>query len=217
MRRILGLAFALSITACDKSIDPIAPLTVPQAPTNVAVTQVSAALRLTWVDNSTNEEFFRIELSTNGGSWSEFGQAAANATSTSVSAPLPATRYAFRVSACNLAGCSPTGEAAIVTPEATAPASLSISLIAKTAADAVQINVQLPGKLTGSITLKLRRAGDSVVLLSRTQEWTPNLPLTVDFYFSGLDPSVTYEVEATLSANGSTSIAPTRTFRLSDM
>jgi FtsP/CotA-like multicopper oxidase with cupredoxin domain len=76
------------------------PAVTVAAPTGVAAAYVSAtSARISWTDNSNNENRFVIEQSINGGAWTVVGTpTAANATSATV-AVVVGTSYSFRVTA----------------------------------------------------------------------------------------------------------------------
>jgi len=79
----------------------------PAAPTNLAGTAVSPTqVNLTWRDNSSNESEFRIELSTNGTSFTLAGTVGAGVTQFAATNLLRNTRYYFRVRAANAGGVS---------------------------------------------------------------------------------------------------------------
>lgn len=188
--RTARVLLLIGLAACSENVDPISTLTIPAKPLNLAITETSSGLQIIWSDQSSNEDSYKVEVSVGGGSWTLLTEMAANASSALLSAPSASTQYRFRVSACNAKGCSEAVESVITTNEVPPEqATLRISQVIKTAADAVQINVFLPSHLTGSVTLKLRRLGETAVLFTKTQEWTPNLPQTVDFYIFSLDPN----------------------------
>ena len=83
------------------------PNTAPAAPTNLTAT-VPAALqiKLTWTDNANNEEWFKIERSTDGVNYTQIDVASANATSYVDTTVVPGTTYYYRVRAANAAGDS---------------------------------------------------------------------------------------------------------------
>ncbi len=94
-----------SITA---NLTLIPPPTLPAAPTNLTPTALSGGtIKLTWSDNSNNENGFSIEYSTNGIYFKQIATVAANTTTYSKSGYNRAgTYYRFRVRAYNQAGYS---------------------------------------------------------------------------------------------------------------
>jgi hypothetical protein len=95
----VGSPASATVTIADNDQAP-AP---PSAPANLAATAVSSSqINLSWADTSSNEEGFRIEISTNGGkSWSLLTTVGANTTAHSVTGLTASTQYAFRVKATN--------------------------------------------------------------------------------------------------------------------
>lgn len=72
----------------------------PAAPANlVAIPLTTTSIRLAWTDQSTTEQGFRIERSSDGGTWTQVGVALANATSYTAISLSPGTQYWFRVRA----------------------------------------------------------------------------------------------------------------------
>lgn len=95
-------------------------LTVPIAPSDLQAVALSAgSVRLTWVDNSYNEDGFQVERKTGaGGTWSQVGTAGEDATGFTDSGLSELTTYYYRVRAYNNAGDSDySNEAAVTTPE----------------------------------------------------------------------------------------------------
>lgn len=81
--------------------------TVPAAPADLAATTVSSSkIKLTWDDNSNNEEGFKIERRTSGGSYRQIATTGSNSTSYTDSGLSNNTRYYYRVRAYNDTGAS---------------------------------------------------------------------------------------------------------------
>ncbi len=115
------------------------PPTIPNPPTNLTATAVSAnQINLTWTDGSTDENNFRIERSTDGTNFTEIATVGANVTSYSAGSLSAATQYFFRVRASNTAGNSAYTNTANATtlpappPVPNAPTSLSAVTISTT-------------------------------------------------------------------------------------
>ncbi len=80
----------------------------PMAPSNLAATTASnTTINLSWIDNSNNEDGFKIERRLNTAvTYTEIATVGANATSFSNSALTPNTAYSYRVRAINGGGTS---------------------------------------------------------------------------------------------------------------
>jgi hypothetical protein len=94
------------------------PPRVPSAPSGLTATAVSRQqVQLTWRDNSTNEDTFRVEVKRGQQGFREVAIVSANETRIVLSNLLPGTRYVFRVRARNAAGFSRySNQAAVRTP-----------------------------------------------------------------------------------------------------
>jgi len=91
----------------------------PNAPSNLAVAAVSShRVVLTWDDNSLDEFEFRVERKDGAaGTFEEVSTLPANTTSHRDETVEQLTLYAYRIRACNGAGCSPpSNEVALTTP-----------------------------------------------------------------------------------------------------
>jgi len=95
------------------------PLTAPNAPTGLTQNFDSTNWRvnLSWTDNSTNEEKFKIERKPDGGVYSEFAQTNADVANYADSTVSPNTTYWYRLRASNSVGDSAySNEVSVTTP-----------------------------------------------------------------------------------------------------
>jgi len=80
---------------------------VPVAPSNLkTVTATARQIKLSWIDNSNNEDQFRIEISTDGKAWQYFASTPANATTYTTTVQMDNKASNFRVRAENVSGNS---------------------------------------------------------------------------------------------------------------
>ena len=102
--------------AVAEDIRRLAPSMSPAAPSNlVAVARGSSLVRLSWTDNSTNEEFFKVETAPSlGGPYTAYTVLAPNVTSVQVRVAPTSTNY-FRVVATRAAQASAPSNAVTVT------------------------------------------------------------------------------------------------------
>ena len=115
--------------------------TVPNAPSGLAASTISnGQSTLSWSDNAINEDGYRIEQSTNFGSYIQVGSKIANETSFTVGGLSVGNIYSFRVRSVNNAGVS--GYSNIAEPQGTTPSPPAApSNVAATAVNASQINL----------------------------------------------------------------------------
>ncbi len=79
----------------------------PAAPTNLRVIGIFRyEIDIAWNDNSNNETGFRVEISTDGTSFTDIGSVGANSTAAAITGLNRKTRYWFRVRAYNAGGYS---------------------------------------------------------------------------------------------------------------
>jgi hypothetical protein len=103
-----GLAFCMSGDIGDKIFLIRTGLGPPAKPTNLTATALSSSqIRLTWSDNSNNEDYFDVERKTGAGNFTSIAMPAANSTSFTDSGARPNTTYVYRVRARTQASASP--------------------------------------------------------------------------------------------------------------
>jgi hypothetical protein len=97
-----------------KATTPVAP---PAAPSNVtAVATSSTQVNLSWTNNATNQQGFRVQRSSNAGStWSQIAQVGANTTTYTDTHASGGTTYLYRVFAYNGGGNSASSNVVQVT------------------------------------------------------------------------------------------------------
>jgi hypothetical protein len=113
-------------------------LPLPAAPTGlVATPPASSRIDLSWTDNSTTEQGFRIERSVDGVNFQPFATAGANTTTYSATSLVANTTYAFRVKAYEGPNdSSPSNTAAATTlPPPAAPSALTATAVSSTRID----------------------------------------------------------------------------------
>ena len=145
----------------DNSLGQLDMGTAPAPPASVTAAMVSSTQVATnWIDASGDEDAFQLQRGVwdaATGTWSEWTNAAfltPNTTAWLNDGVVPATRYRYRVRACNLAGCSAwTGDAhaATVLPPG-APSSL-----AATASVAAQVNLAWTDGSADAVEFRLQR------------------------------------------------------------
>ena len=95
---------------------------VLEAPSKLTATAISTTeIKLSWQDNSANEDEFRVELKPPGEAFQDVGSVAANSVVTTVTELQPGTTYRFRVRARNASGDSPHSNQAKAATEEGAP------------------------------------------------------------------------------------------------
>jgi hypothetical protein len=103
---IILLLISVSIFSCSTNNNgPV--IVVPLAPTNLTGTVISTAqINLSWTDNATNEDGYKIERKTGTGNYAVVGSTSSNMTTFSDLGLTPNTSYTYRVYAYNSAGNS---------------------------------------------------------------------------------------------------------------
>ena len=121
-----GTAYSgFSNVACTTTLTPPPP--APASGVTASPAGSSAAL-VSWIDNSSNEDGFRLETSMDGGlTWSSSGAGYANSTYAAPAA-VEERQNCYRVIAFNAGGSAPPSNAACTTPPA-APTSLTVTRV----------------------------------------------------------------------------------------
>jgi hypothetical protein len=103
-------------------------LPVPAAAGDLSVSAAGAAIALSWIDDSDNEDGFRIQRSADSGaSWSTLTTTVAGVTAYSDSSVDPARRYSYRVTAVNFSGSSSAVEQDFVPTQPQAPSNITLT------------------------------------------------------------------------------------------
>lgn len=104
MIKYITLIICFLVLSCKKDIT-----TPPIAPTQLsAVISSSTSSNLSWTDNSTNEDGFKIERKTTNGTFSQVGSVGENITTYKDASLIAGTTYVYRVYAYNKGGNSVT-------------------------------------------------------------------------------------------------------------
>jgi subtilisin family serine protease len=132
--------------------------TPPTAPTNLIATAVSSTqINLTWRDNSSNENGFRIERRTGSGDWARIGRVDANVTTFANTGLSAATTYVYRVMAVNAAGASAGSNEASATTLGGAAKPTAPSGLAATVASTTRIDLAWSDKSNNETGFRIER------------------------------------------------------------
>jgi fibronectin type 3 domain-containing protein len=103
---------------------PTPPTTIPNTPTGLTATAVSAVqISLAWTDNSNNEDGYFVQQSTDGGTtWTQIASLGVNANSYPVTNLMAGNSYSYRVYAHNVLGVSGFSNVASATTSSQLPA-----------------------------------------------------------------------------------------------
>lgn len=167
---------------------------VPAAPSDAHVTGAIGQATVRWSDNSSNEEQFELHFRSAGMTdWRTVGVSPPANSTSFVHTQLPPGRYAYRVRACNLAGCSAwSGEADSFVMGAPTAIMDSVSAITSTSAT---LNGHVnPNGLTTTVRFEISEEPTFRNALNMLVGGLPagNVPVPVRAAPAGLLPSTTY-------------------------
>jgi hypothetical protein len=173
---------------------------IPQPPAApaalVAIAGGADAIGLTWNDLSDDEERFDIERRAPGGSWSRVHSVGDGVTTFADAGLDPAATWAYRVRACNAAGCSDPSNEVEATTADVPPAAPTDLAAASTGPSRARITWTDASGNETHFDLERRPAAASGGAGAATAPWTstasPGADETV-FDDTGLSPATTYE------------------------
>jgi phosphodiesterase/alkaline phosphatase D-like protein len=148
---------------------------VPAAPSNlgISLTAVTEA-KLTWTDNSNNENGFKIERKVDGGTYAEIDSLSANSVQYTNTGLLPETTYYYRIRAFNSYGYSGySNEASITTPSATSLPEAPTNLAAN-AATCNEVSLTWTDNAINETGFIIERKEDGGIYSSLTSSVTEN-------------------------------------------
>ena len=177
------------IVGWDSDPNPPPPPVIPADPTNLDATLTPGGTALlTWVDNSTNENLFRIERKIGDGPFESLTTVVTNTTQHEDDTLVPSTLYTYRVRAENAVGPSEWTNEDSVTSGAFAPAPLAPSDFIVTFVNARSADLSWTDNSAGEVSFEIRRKvgdGEFAFLATRPQDATT-------FHDPGLRPDETY-------------------------
>jgi fibronectin type 3 domain-containing protein len=131
----------------------------PNAPSDLAASVISGTrVDLAWLDNSSDEDGFKVERRTGAGAFSLIATLGANATTYSDTSVVASTQYTYRVRSFSTAGgdSAPSNEVTVTTPAPPSPPTEPTGLAA-TATSASQINLAWTDNSTNEDGFKIER------------------------------------------------------------
>src|SRR5437879_5503658 len=173
-------------------------LVPPAAPSNLAVSSLSAAVALTWTDNSNNEIAFAIWRQGGGADWARVGVVGPNTTAYTDTTASAGVSYNYRVRAINAVGASDwSNVVAVTTPSRpTAPTGL-----VTTALSGSQVTLAWTDNSNNEIAFAIWRQGGGAGW-ARVGVVGPDTTAYTDTNISA-NTTYTYQVRAINSAGAS--------------
>ena len=109
-----------------QSVSDVAAVNGPAAPTALAATvQSPPGVRLTWVDNATNETGYVVQRSTDGATWTQIGTGGAGLRAYTDATATTGSTYSYRVGAVNGAGTTLSAPVTVTVAAPVAPAGVT--------------------------------------------------------------------------------------------
>ena len=164
--------------------------TGPAAPSGLTATAVDIdRIDLSWVDNSSDEDWFSIERSSGGSAFTEIGTVPADATTYLDSGLTASTTYTYKVAAVNANGTSYSGEASATTHDAGGtPSSVTVASVTVSTVGVGK------GQKAGQATIVVADdLGNPVTNALVTGEFSGDFTGTVTQADTGNDDSVTVQ------------------------
>jgi len=160
----------------------------PVAPDNLSATVMSSSrINLTWQDNATNEDSFKIERGSTGSPYAEVARVGADIRNYADNGLTPVTTYFYRVAAANTGGASGYSNEASATTRPTpplAPANLSATTVSNT-----QIDLAWQDKSTNEDSFKIERKLGAAGVFKQIVKLGANVK---NFSDAGLAPNTSY-------------------------
>lgn len=209
-------ALLLTLASCD---DATAPSAVPKAPDNVLTKVRVGEIEISWRDIASNESFYLVEVSVDGGPFLTLANAASNTSHTKYTDPEAGKEFRFRVSACNRAGCSEPVEVGASTAAWIKPLIQRVDAApAGTGTAVVYVNANSYGHEASITVLMYNSDNSSRVLRGELIAGGEGAEgqIRQSYYFPNLVPGETYRYFATVTTRYGTSQSEQRTFVAAD-
>ena len=204
---VVGTTYSYRVTATKdggrSDFSNVVPVTIPSpqadpplnAPSEVSAAAVgSTSMRLSWTDNTANEDGFRLEQATSvNGPWTLSGTTPANVTSLTLTEPAE-QQLCFHVVAFNANGNSPAS-----TADCSATLASPTNLVATAASDGVDLSWSDNSSLEYAYVVEFSADGSTFSVLERLDY------NTTTFHHTGVRTTSTYWYRVRATRDGGTS------------